>query len=156
VTVRVDDLLLEVLDAEWAAQSDRRRPLAPTREVREAVELAVARAPRGIVGLSGALDSEAATADALVDRVRDRLPVAADAWTLRALARLRTLPRGANGAAPPQEPDAPDGAATAALRQVPVMMTPILRYEPPARGWRAAVAARFGRRRAAEDRDGEA
>jgi hypothetical protein len=90
VTSPAAPVLLAALDAEWAAQSERTRPLVATPFVREALVLAVAGSREGIFGLAGAMNAD--TPDALVRQVEDLLPAAPDPWTLRLLGRLRSLP----------------------------------------------------------------
>jgi hypothetical protein len=99
-------LLTSLLDAEWAMQSGRTRPLAPTGFVREALDLATCGGPDGIFAVAGVLDRGARTPEELVRRVSGSLPASADPWTLRVLGRMRPRPLLALPApAPEPEPE---------------------------------------------------
>jgi len=103
---RLERLLVAALDAEWAVQSARERPLAPSRFVREALELAMALTPHGIFGMGPELRGPAETPEALVGRLRGGLPLTGDPWTERMLERMRPL-------AAPTAPQLPPGPGLA-------------------------------------------
>lgn len=132
-------VLLAVLDAEWAAQSERTRPLASTPFVREAVELAVARSREGIFALSGEVAAHADTPDALVRRVEGLLPATPDPWTLRLLGRMRSLP-ARPGLEIPERGTSEDEPAPLEFAS-PVVLEPIPPAPPPPRRrWMVAAA----------------
>ena len=136
----LEPLLVEALDAEWAAQSGRTRALDRSRLVRETLELAVAGTPDGIFALAPALDSEAGTPEQLVERVAAVLPATADPWTARMLRRLRPAP-------PPALPAAPPLAALPA--PAPPELKPVRSLELALREAEAARTAPAPRRRIA-------
>ena len=96
----LEPLVLEALDAEWAAQSGRTRALHVSPLVRETLELAVAGTPDGIFSLPAALGAGPGTPDELLERLAGVLPATADPWTERMLPRLRPAPPSALPAAP--------------------------------------------------------
>jgi hypothetical protein len=144
MTSAAEPLLLAALDAEWAVQSERARPLVATPFVREALELAVAGSPQGILGVAEALDARDDTPEALVRRVNESLPEAPDPWTLRLLGRMRSLPLPPERPQlePPEEPVvlelAPLPAVEATTVGIPVPA------EAPRRSWRAAAGVASG------------
>ena len=117
-------MLASLLDEEWAIQSGRARPLAPTGFVREALDLATCGGPEGIFAVAGVLDGSARTPDELVRRLSGSLPASADPWTLRVLGRMRPRPPLALPAPAPEpepEPEPEETVEVASLGDLMVL-----------------------------------
>jgi hypothetical protein len=138
MTAPLERQLLAALDAEWDAQSARSQPLAPTRFVRDVLELAMAGTPDGIFAVTDRLGAEPSTPEELLALVRGDLPGSLDPWRERVLGRMRPPPRG----------------AVALVRWEPVAAAPVLKparqreLKPHRQSRRRAFAALFHRRRA--------
>ena len=124
----VEELLAELLDREWQAQSGRRAPLGITQPVRECIELVFAATPKGIFAVTSELRHTAASPGELMDRVRDRLPTYLAPWTCRALRRIEALraPQPLLDASPPRA-----RAALEAPAAEPRALEPPGPVEPP-------------------------
>jgi hypothetical protein len=138
-------VLEDLLDREWAAQSDRTAALQPTPTVRELVELTLAGTPGGLFAAS---IGPAGSPHELVERLREALPETLSPWTLRALRRATALrtPRAElpSTAEPPRltPPDAklPEDATVVESEAPPTPETPAPEL-PPATQELAPVAA---------------
>jgi len=149
--VEIERLLAQLLDAEWARQSQRTAPLRITPSVRDSVDLALAASPEGIFASVPELDDGATSPQDLVNGLHGRLSASPEPWTLRALAQLgtvhsSTLPERA-GPAPaahptlaPLEP-VPAEAPGRAVALVPARVT---RPHRGAWGWALVVGAAIG------------
>jgi len=110
----VEAVLIDVLDREWERQCARAAPLAMTASVRCAIELVFAGAPGGIFALAPDIREPAESPQALLERLRDRLPSEIPGWNMRALTRARCLSSTRPSLAPPEaSPLALPPAATA-------------------------------------------
>lgn len=82
-----------ILEREWEAQSGCAGPLAITAPVRDAIELVFAGAPGGVgvFALAPSIHDPADSPQALIDRLRDRMPAEIPPWNMRALGRVERL-----------------------------------------------------------------
>lgn len=105
----VEDVLSDLLDREWEAQSGRTAPLGISSTVRAGVELVFAESSDGIFGAAPDLRQAAASPGELLDRLRDRLPTELDPWTWRTLRAVGALrpPQPLLSAAAPLQLEAP-------------------------------------------------
>ena len=98
----VEAVLIDVLDREWERQCARAAPLAMTASVRGAIELVFAGAPGGIFALAPDIRDPAESPQALLERLRDRLPSEIPGWNMRALGRAGCLSSRQRSLPPPE------------------------------------------------------
>jgi hypothetical protein len=110
MTRSAEELLQDVLEREWMAQSGGARPLATTAAVREAFELTTSASPSSAFEVAALLPPLAPTPQALLDRMGPVLPAEVDPWAerlLERLARREPEPPTALLEPPPAPPPAP-------------------------------------------------
>ena len=151
-TSTVEAVLMGILEREWEGQSGCAGPLAITAPVRDAIELVFAGAPGGVFALAPAIHDPADSPQALIDRLRDRLPAEIPAWNMRALGRVECLrasapllpaPSATPGALPAP---APAAGALPAVSASPKTNTPAdaSQANPESRRTPAVVAVAVG------------
>lgn len=123
----VEAALEGFLNREWDAQSKRERPFRITPAVRQGLEFAFSGSAVGMAVIASDLQLEPGTPEALLARIRAKLPATLPPWALQALHRRATPSAPATSGGEPASPrfgDQPSLAADplhvgAGARQVP-------------------------------------